>query len=146
VDNSGSRTSKTDKLANVTSNYAYDPIYQLTGVTQGVGTTESYTYDLVGNRLTSTTGNYAYNNSNELTSSPTATFTFDNNGNSLTKTDSTGTTNYAWDFENRFTSVTLPGTGGTVTFNYDPLADESRKPSPKTEPQLPRTSSMTRTT
>jgi hypothetical protein len=46
VDNSGNRTSKTDKLANVTSNYAYDPIYQLTGVTQGVGTTESYTYTL----------------------------------------------------------------------------------------------------
>ncbi len=37
------------------------------------------------------------------------------------KTDSTGTTTYAWDFDNRLTSVTLPGSGGTVSFKYDPL-------------------------
>ena len=46
---------------------------------------------------------------------------YDNNGNTLTKTDSTGTTSYTWDFENRLTSVTLPGSGGTVTFKYDPF-------------------------
>lgn len=31
------------------------------------------------------------------------------------------TTSYAWDFENRLSSVTLPGTGGTVSFKYDPF-------------------------
>lgn len=31
------------------------------------------------------------------------------------------TTTYAWDFENRLTSVTLPGSGGTVSFKYDPF-------------------------
>jgi RHS repeat-associated protein len=31
-------------------------------------------------------------------------------------------TSHAWDFENRLTSVTLPGSGGTVTFKYDPFA------------------------
>lgn len=31
------------------------------------------------------------------------------------------TTTYAWDFENRMTSVTLPGSGGTVSFKYDPF-------------------------
>jgi len=129
VDNAGNRTSKTDKLANVTSNYAYDPIYQLTGVNQGGPTTESYTYDAVGNRLSSTAGSYSYNTSNEMTSSPTATFTFDNNGNTLTKANSTGTTSYAWDFENRLTSVTLPGTAGTVTFRYDPFGRRIQKSS-----------------
>jgi RHS repeat-associated protein len=44
----------------------------------------------------------------------------DANGNTTSKTDSTGTTNYSWDFNNRLTSVTLPGSGGTVTFRYDP--------------------------
>ena len=39
----------------------------------------------------------------------------------MTKTDSTGTTTYASDFENRLASVTLPGTGGTVSFKYDPF-------------------------
>src|SRR6266436_1831465 len=48
-------------------------------------------------------------------------YTYDNNGNTLTRTDSTGTTNYAWDFENRLSSVTLPGPGGTVSFKYDPF-------------------------
>jgi YD repeat-containing protein len=37
----------------------------------------------------------------------------------LTKTDSTGTTHYTWDFENRLTSVQLPGSGGTISFKYD---------------------------
>jgi RHS repeat-associated protein len=63
----------------------------------------------------------AYNNSNELTSTSNATYTYDNNGNTLTKTDSTGTTTYGWDFENRLTTVTLPGSGGTTTFKYDPF-------------------------
>jgi len=45
----------------------------------------------------------------------------DANGNTTSKTDSTGTTNYSWDYDNRLTSVTLPGPGGTVTFKYDPL-------------------------
>jgi RHS repeat-associated protein len=45
----------------------------------------------------------------------------DNNGNTLTKVTGSNTTTYAWDFENRLKSVTLPGTGGTVTFKYDPF-------------------------
>jgi len=131
VDATGNRTSKTDRLANVTSNYAYDSIYELTGVTQGgAATTENYTYDAVGNRLTSlNVPSYAYNNSNELTSTSNATYTSDNNGNSLAKTDSTGTTSYTWDFENRLTSLTLPGTGGTVTFKYDTFGRRIQKSS-----------------
>ncbi len=31
------------------------------------------------------------------------------------------TTSYTWDFENRLTGVTLPGSGGTVAFKYDPF-------------------------
>jgi YD repeat-containing protein len=101
--------------------------------TQGANATESYTYDPVGNRLTSLgVASYGYNNSNEMTSTSTASYTYDNNGNMLTKTDSTGTTTYAWDFENRLTSVTLPGTGGTVTFKYDPLGRRIEKISPTT--------------
>jgi len=46
---------------------------------------------------------------------------YDSNGNMATKVNSGGTTQYFWDFENRLSSVTLPGTGGTVTFKYDPF-------------------------
>jgi RHS repeat-associated protein len=47
--------------------------------------------------------------------------TYDANGNTTSKTDSTGTTQYSWDFENRLVSVALPGSGGTVSFKYDPF-------------------------
>ena len=101
-DNAGNRTAKTNYLNNITEQYTYDPLYQLTQVTQGTTTTESYSYDAVGNRLSSLgMSPYAYNSSNELISTPAATFTYDGNGNTLTKADSSGTTTYNWDFENR---------------------------------------------
>ena len=133
VDATGNRTSKTDQLAGVTSNYAYDAIYELTQVTQAANTTESYTYDPVGNRLSSlAAATSSYNSSNQLTSSSSATYTYDANGNTTSKTDSTGTTSYTWDFENRLTSVTLPGTSGTVVLKYDPFGRRVEKVSPTT--------------
>src|ERR1044071_4141207 len=59
-----------------------------------------------------------------------STFDYDLNGNIVTKNDSTGITTYAWDFENRLTSVTLPGSGGTVNFSYDPFGRRIKKVSP----------------
>ena len=122
VDNAGNRTSRTPQPSGTASNYTYDPIYELTQVTQGASTTESYSYDPVGNRLSSLgVSSYTNNSSNELTSTSSATYTYDNNGNLLTKVVGSNTTTNAWDYENRLTSVTLPGSGGTVTFKYDPF-------------------------
>jgi RHS repeat-associated protein len=122
VDNAGNRTAKTDQRTAVTTNYGYDNIYELLSATQGGTTTKSYTYDPVGNRLTSLgVANYTNNTSNELTSTSNASYIYDYNGNLTSKTNSTGTTNYTWDFENRLASVTLPGGGGTVSFKYDPF-------------------------
>jgi RHS repeat-associated protein len=122
LDNAGNRTAKADQRAGVTSNHGYDAIYELTGVTQGTNTTESYTYDPVGNRLSSLgVSPYSVNVSNQLTSTPNTIYSHDNNGNTLTSITGSNTTSYTWDFENRLTSVTLPGSGGTVTFKYDPL-------------------------
>jgi len=130
-DAAGNRTSKTDKRTNVISTFSYDLLYELTQVLQGTTTTESYSYDAVGNRLSSLGQSpYAYNTSNQLTSYPGVTYTYDNNGNPLTKVASGGTTGYSWDFENRLTAVTLPGSGGTVSFKYDPLGRRIRKVSP----------------
>ena len=128
VDNAGNRNSKSDLYAGVTTNYGYDAIYELLNATQGATTTESYTYDPVGNRLSNLTGSgWSYNTSNQLNSRPTVSYNYDANGNTTTKTDSTGTTNYTWDFENRLTSVTLPGSGGTVSFAYDPFGRRVKK-------------------
>jgi len=57
---------------------------------------------------------------------------YDYNGNTATRTDSTGTTSYVWDFENRLTSVSLSG-GGTVYFKYDPFG---RRIGASTSPHL----------
>ncbi len=127
-DNAGNRTAKTNYLNNITEQYTYDAIYQLTQVVQGAATTESYSYDAVGNRLSSLgMSPYAYNSSNQLTSTPAATFTYDGNGNTITKVDSSGNTQYTWDFENHLSSVVLPGTAGVVTFKYDPFGRRLQK-------------------
>jgi RHS repeat-associated protein len=129
-DAAGNRTSKVDKRTNVTSTFSYDPMYELTQVLQGATTAENYSYDAVGNRLSSLgVSPYNYGNSNELTSTPNITYTYDGNGNMLTKSASSGTTQYNWDFENRLTSVVLPGSGGTVSFKYDPMGHRIQKSS-----------------
>jgi len=133
-DLAGNRTSKTNYLNGITEEYTYDPLYQLTQVVQGTTTTESYTYDEVGNRLSSLgMPTYDYNSSNQLTTTSNASYTYDYSGNTLTKTDTTGSTQYAWDFENRLTSVTLPDTGNgptVVTFKYDPFGRRVQKSGP----------------
>jgi RHS repeat-associated protein len=135
-DNAGNRLSKQNLLNNVTEHYDYDGIYQLKHVIQdlsggGQTTTESYTYDQVGNRLSAlNVSQYNYDSSNHLNSSSDGvTYTYDNNGNTLTKTDANGTTQYAWDFDNHLKSVTLLGSGGVVGFKYDPFGRRIQKSS-----------------
>ncbi len=127
-DNAGNRTSKVNQLNGGTENYTYDQIYQLTQVVQGLNTTEAYTYDAVGNRLSTVSDSgWTYDSSNHLTTRPGVTYTYDNNGNTATKVDVSGTTTYAWNYDNQLTSVTLPGSGGTVTFKYDPFGRRIQK-------------------
>lgn len=67
---------------------------------------------------------YTYNSGNWLTSIPGTTYNYDNNGSLTSKTDGTA---YSWDYENRLTQVTLPGSGGTVNFKYDPFGRRIQK-------------------
>jgi RHS repeat-associated protein len=126
-DYAGNRTSKTNYLNGITSNYGYDAINELLQVTQGGGTTESYSYDAVGNRLSSSgVPSYSYNTSNELTATSSGSYTYDANGNTLS--DPSGKS-YSWDFENRLTQAINPGVG-TTTFKYDPFGKRIYKSSP----------------
>ena len=128
-DPAGNRTSKGNYLNGITSNYTYDQLYELTQVTQGGYETESYSYDAVGNRLSSLdVPTYSYNSSNELISNSTGSYTYDANGNTLS--DPNGKS-YSWDFENRLTQAVVPGTnGGTTSFKYDPFGRRIQKSGP----------------
>jgi RHS repeat-associated protein len=128
-DAAGNRSGKTNFLDNSTEQYGYDPIYQLIQATRNGATSEQYGYDAVGNRLNSLSATYSYNSSNELiASSDGTTYKYDTNGNMFSKTTTEGTTQYAWDFENRLTAVTLPD-GGVVRFQYDPFGRRIKKSS-----------------
>jgi RHS repeat-associated protein len=129
VDSVGNRLTNANQLSGVTSTYTFDPIYEVTQVTQSAEV-ESYSYDRVGNRTSSlTTASYTNNSSNELTATSSTNYIFDANGNTISKIDSNGTTTYSWDFENRLASVTLPNSGGVVTFKYDPFGQRVYKAS-----------------
>jgi RHS repeat-associated protein len=129
-DPAGNRSSKTNYLNGTTSNYTYDPLYELTQVAQGGSMTESYRYDALGNRLSSLgVPSYQYNSSNQLTANSIGNYTYDANGNTLSKSDSSGATQYSWDFENRLTQAVVPGVG-TTTFRYDPWGRRVQKSGP----------------
>ncbi len=124
-DSAGNRLQRTDKRTGTVLKYTYDNIYQLLTAKQGATTKESYTYDLVGNRLSSLgVSPYTYNSSNELMTLPSGSYTYDKNGNTLTKPDGT---QYTWDLNNELTQVVLPGSGGTVNFKYDPFGRRIQK-------------------
>jgi RHS repeat-associated protein len=126
-DYAGNRQTNLNSFHGITSTYGYDAIYELNLVTQGTSTTESYSYDAVGNRRSSLgVTPYTYNASNELASTPSGSYGYDNDGNTLT--DASGRS-YTWDFENRMVSAVVPGTG-TVTFKYDPFGRRIQKSGP----------------
>jgi RHS repeat-associated protein len=111
-----------------TANFTYDGSSRLvsadypasTGITD-----QTFGYDALGNR-TSTSGapasSYHYDASNRLLSDPTADFTYDAEGNTLTRTvRATGAkTSYTWSTEHELTATTHPD-GTTTTFRYDPF-------------------------
>jgi YD repeat-containing protein len=112
-------------LNGATSNYTYDPIYELTQVVHGTTTTESYSYDGVRNRLSLLgMSQYNYNPSNDLISTPSGSYTYDADGNTLTDASGKACT---WDFENRLVQAVVPG---TVTFKHDPLGRRIQKSPP----------------
>jgi RHS repeat-associated protein len=101
--------------------YGYDALDRLTSATYTGTAAESYAYDSVGNRTSSQrSASYSYQPFNRLTATTAATYLYDNNGNMTTKTEGSGTTQFAWDFENRLTQVVTPSSG-SVSYKYDAL-------------------------
>jgi RHS repeat-associated protein len=111
----GQLESQQDNGGASTNTYTYDDDGQLTN--SGDGFTATYSYDLNGNR--NSTG-YTTGAGNELTNSPGVTYTYDNDGNIISATTTSGTTTYTYDYANRITSVDQYGTV-IATYTYDAL-------------------------
>ncbi len=118
LDNAGMRTSVVTPAG--TESCTYDNLYRLTGVTYPDTSTQVYTYDAVGNRLTKVQGSttsYTYDNADRMTAAGGVTYTYDNNGNQTGR----GSDLFGWDIEDRLTSATVGGTGVTYAYRGDDL-------------------------
>ena len=117
-----------------TARYGFDNAGRLTSLTNSrpdttVISSYALTLDGVGNHLQSAqtepldpviatqTGSYAYDTENRLTNTNGATFTYDANGNMLTK----GVDTFAYDYENRLTQTIVGGTSNS--YQYDGLGN-----------------------
>ncbi|MCI0357229.1 MAG: HNH endonuclease [Planctomycetaceae bacterium] len=108
-----SRITSINSFADGLTNYTYDRTDQLTAADHTGMADEAYAYDENGNR---TMAGYSTTANNQLTSDGTFSYTYDDEGNRLTKTRiSTGEKEeYAWDHRNRLTGVKFKDAGGTV--------------------------------
>ncbi len=124
LDNVGNRSQMVDSEG--TTDYSYDGLYRLSGVSYPDGTSTQYRYDAMGNRTTMTstvngvTG-YSYDSADRLLTAGGTSFTWDSNGNQLSK----GTSSYQYDVANRLTRVVTGTT--TVQMTYDGDGKRSRK-------------------
>ncbi len=109
--------------------YRYDALYRLTHTDTPEITelsNESFTYDQVGNRLTSadTPGTWSYNPNNELLGHAAVQYEYDANGNMTRKITGDAVTSYVYNTEDRLTEVWNgdPETGSlTAKYYYDPF-------------------------
>ena len=109
----GSRFTSIDSYLDGLTSYTHDNTSQLTGADHTGQTDESYSYDRNGNR---TMAGYSTGSNNQLTTDGVFNYTYDDEGNRLTKTKiSTGEKEeYTWDHRNRLTGVTFKNSAGTV--------------------------------
>ena len=116
-------------LSSHQTKYEYDPLYQLTKATYPSvaplnGEAHSWTYDAVGNRLTSNvngiTQTYSYQkiginplNWQRLLADGSNSYTYDSNGNTVTRNGPGGNFTFGWSADDR-----LAGISGTPTASY----------------------------
>ncbi|BBO91770.1 hypothetical protein DSCOOX_49500 [Desulfosarcina ovata subsp. ovata] len=103
--------------------YGYDALYRLIDVVNPVRDDEAFTYDGVGNRLTSadTSTEWGYNENNELTGYDDVTFDYDLNGNMIEKNAGGVVTKFFYNLEDRLERVE-DGSGNVIaSYYYDPF-------------------------
>ncbi|WP_167527627.1 NHL domain-containing protein [Desulfosarcina alkanivorans] len=128
-DNAGRITTKTERVAGLTSSYgyAYDPMGRLETVTKDGSLVESYTYDLKGTRISEMNTlrgiagrNFNYSDEDHLLTVGGTTYEYDLDGFLTSKTDGTEITAYTYSLRGELLHVDLPD-GRLVSYDHDPL-------------------------
>ena len=119
-----------DRMDNITArttehgeySYGYDVLCHLINIRSPFLDDEAFSYDPVGNRLTTVSGIiWAYNENNELEESEHEVFEYDENGNTIKKTEGSEVTHYIYNEENRLSRV-KDNIGKVMTeYYYNPL-------------------------
>jgi len=99
--------------------YNYDANGRLIRAEHPGGNVESFSYDAVGNRTSSSdVAEYRYNALHRLEGYGDVSLTYDPEGNLSTRADASETTVFTHDADNRLRRVELPG-GDVVRYGYD---------------------------
>jgi RHS repeat-associated protein len=116
--NPANQISQITELAQ-TKNFGYDLVDRLTSMNNGT-LNESYNFDGVGNRTSShLSSGYNYQPYNRVTSTQTASYVYDSNGNMMSKSEGKKRFQYFWDYENRMTQAS--DKKNRIRYRYDAL-------------------------
>jgi len=118
----GNMIAKNTEHGNYT--YEYDDLYRLVYADNPTMDNENYTYDSLGNRLTSEGGDgtLVYNANNELLSYSNTNYQYDDNGNMTYKSQGDSLTQYfIYDTEDRFVMVKNEHNTVIASYYYDPF-------------------------
>ncbi|MCU7841781.1 MAG: hypothetical protein KZQ94_20695, partial [Candidatus Thiodiazotropha sp. (ex Troendleina suluensis)] len=126
LDATGRRTQIDEQSGRGTA-YGYDDLYRLTSESitdsQNGNYSASYQYDGVGNRTYSTIDGvqtaYTYDDNDRLTQQGGTSYTYDNNGNTLSEILDTNTITYGYNAKIQLISVDQGGVTTTYGYNAD---------------------------
>lgn len=122
-DSLGDLTSVVEPAGGTSPTYTYNPLSDLTGVTQGAES-RSFTYDSLSRLVCASNPESSQNacpaSATGTLPSGTVQYTYDNDGNVHTKTDARGTTiTYSYEPLNRVTGKTYTDGTMSAAFGYD---------------------------
>jgi RHS repeat-associated protein len=102
--------------------YQYDDLQRLTEALNPQSPDEAYTYDALGNRLSSAQhSGWQYNANNELLGYGDVTYRYDDNGNTVQKTSGLQTHHYIYDVEDRLVRIEDDLGSAVAQYYYDPF-------------------------
>ena len=129
-DGVGNVLSRTDGLTHTLAAYTYDALNRKSTVADGLSRTATYSYDTAGRLFSAVnplnqTATFLYDSGGHLTSisysdgqTPGSTYTYDADGQPLTRVDGSGTSTNTWDTFHRLVQQ-VDGAGSTVGYGYD---------------------------